>query len=284
MENQAYIAVSNLLHGIAPERSTDIKFLFNKYQPKFSVVEETDSNGMPAFTLRAGLYTKVEFNHRAMLCFWLGAHVVWEAYSEYAYAVNNGRSFNQERLTFLLSSFKNALLADDVTNIEWPKDVLRPGNYGSDNDNPEKIMPAKLATFATGWALLHEMRHIQKQQEGTSSTIGDVASCHAEELECDSFAAKFILEKTPEYSRETNYDLHLVQMQRKLGILFGVFTIGLLSRQPKKASATHPSIELRLKTMLSQLKVSENDAVGMIIKLVSLGLEEGGALSVQPFS
>ena len=144
-------------------------------------------------------------------------------------------------------------------------------------------MGPKLATFAAGWAILHEIRHLQIQQQGSSSPITDVNLCHEEEFDCDSYAANFIMANTKDYSLQFGEDLEKVELQRKLGILTGVFVIAFLSNSPDKSTDTHPSDKLRLKALIDELEVKRSSKEGAIIQVISAGFKECGLGDIFPF-
>lgn len=272
-------SIFDILVGVMPERESDILSLFEKYNPQFSIVDETHKG----VVLRAGGYFSVEFNHRAMLTFWIGAHIIWRIYSECAHAIVDGSAINQKKINSLFKTFQEIQIAEDPDQVNWPLDVLKPGDYGSEDDNPEKKMGPKLATFAVGWAILHEIRHLQIQQEGSSSPITDVKLCHEEELDCDSYAANFIMANTKDYSHQSGEDQEKVELLRKLGILIGVFVIGLLSNNPDKSTDTHPSEKLRLKALIEELEIKQLSKEDAIIQVISAGFKECGFGDIFPF-
>jgi hypothetical protein len=102
--------------------------------------------------------------------------------------------------------------------VPLPEGVSEPGFYPESTLYPQLRASAELATFATGWAFLHEIRHLQHQQEMTSSGIdASTSEQHAEEFSCDEFATKFMLDRIDHYAERENVSADRVRQKRKTG-------------------------------------------------------------------
>src|SRR4029077_465418 len=89
--------------------------------------------------------------------------------------------------------------ASDPYSVPLPFDIPQPGVFVSAGADPQNRAAGELAVFAVGWALLHEVHHIQHGQDhasapSTSTPETGQESRHDEELFCDRFATEFILE------------------------------------------------------------------------------------------
>ena len=90
---------------------------------------------------------------------------------------------------------------------------------------------AELAHFATGWALLHEVRHIIHQREGTSAGAhGNRQAKHTEELSYDRFATQFLLDRIPDFAVETGQNAILVKQKQEIGDYFALFAMSVFAR------------------------------------------------------
>jgi hypothetical protein len=89
---------------------------------------------------------------------------------------------------------------------------FHPRRKSSAHGHSPAINAEELATIAAGWALLHEVRHLQ-QQEGTSADPfkADPTRRRAEELSCDDFATRFLLMDVESYARREGVEADLVR-------------------------------------------------------------------------
>jgi len=151
------------------ERQAELETLWSRYVPCFELL--SDSGPDAFFVLEAGLFKFVRFNHRAMRAFWLASFIAWEGYERLS-AVANDEAPDFGRFNAMVDAFLTMLEADDPTAVPMPAGLPEPGIYPDGALDREVRAAAELATFATGWALLHELRHIQHQQEGTGAPQG----------------------------------------------------------------------------------------------------------------
>lgn len=105
-----------------------------------------------------------------------------------------------------------------------------------------------------GWALLHEIRHLQHQQEGTGTVLGaPTADRHVEELSCDEFATAFILQGVDEYARTQAVSADIVRQKRQLGIYFAMFAMTLIGVGHWEPSDSHPAMQARIDAVIRQM-------------------------------
>lgn len=238
-------AARMLFLGVAPERRDELEGLWEQYQPRFNLV--LDAGPDVSFVLDAGRYRDVRFNHRAMRAFWLASFVAWEGYR--AFAESSGEVANVDLSAFgeMVRGFENMLLADDPAQVPLPSNVPEPGIYPDKSLDTSARAAAELATIATGWALLHEIRHLQHQQENTGAAHDEPAEKqHAEVLSCDAFATDFILSGVERYAAGENVPIEKVRLKRELGIYFALFAMTLISAGHCGASASHPAMQTRI--------------------------------------
>ncbi|WP_207460251.1 phage exclusion protein Lit family protein [Azospirillum sp. SYSU D00513] len=239
---QVQSAARALFNGCAPERKTELDDLWERFAPEFQVHEDNHPNG--PFLFDAGAYKYVRFNNRAMRLIWLGAFIAWEAFS--ATPETQQTAPDWTRLKAMLSTFNGILAAVDPETVPYPSGVPLPGVYLDGKANPEERAVGELATIASGWALLHEFRHIQNQQSGTAAALDDEAGVRAEELDCDSFATTFLTKCIGDYAASSGYPADKVRCKRQLAIYISLFNIALLTNGHWEQSATHPALRDRI--------------------------------------
>ncbi len=237
-------AIWTQLLGLMPERESELKDLWEKYQPKFNLVEDVTRDGK--VILDAGLYREVRFNHRSMKLIWLASFVAWEGYC----AVDAGwdtQQFELVRFKSLVAVFKKIMDADDPDTVPWPDSLPRPGTLPDATNDVQLRAAAELAIFASGWALLHEIRHIKHQQDGTSSgPYGSKQELHDEEFSCDAFAAEFILEQVEQFAGSEGVDASRVRQKREMGLLHAMFALSMLTIERWGDSVSHPDTLSRI--------------------------------------
>ncbi len=259
-------AVKALFLGLAPENSAYLEQLWEDYQLQFCLF--VDDKGV---LLAGGAYRYVYFNHRALRVIWVSSFAAWEAYSCAQSALGDEELRNFDRLQELLA------LAIEVRDARDPeavslRDLPEPGSLPSD---PQLRASAELATFAVGWAMLHEVRHLKHQQDLTSTADGDAPEfAHAEELSCDCFAAEYLIGTVAQYASAHGVDQAKVRMKRALGVYFGVFALIVLGKPNWEETESHPSVSDRLRAMRSVLSADGLDEALCIAALALAGLKE----------
>lgn len=263
-EEHVQNVMRRLFLGLAPERAEDLEQLWTKYEPQFRLFGD---DGGPM--LAAGAYKYVHFNHRVLRVIWVSAFAAWEAYCCAHSAIADDAPTSHSRLQDLLD------LALEIRDAESPLTVPLRGlpEPGSFPEEAELRVPAELATFATGWAMLHEVRHLMHQQEGTSYGLDATpTSAHEEELSCDRYGAEFLMAKVSEYARVNSVSIEAVRSKRALGVYFGVVSLILLSHPHWKASDTHPAVSARLRAIVPVVSQGFDAAAG-ITALALVGLK-----------
>lgn len=116
------------------------------------------------------------------------------------------------------------------------------------------------------WALLHELRHIRHQREGTGADPfgDDVQDKQAREFSCDESARKFLLDQADAYAADMGVAVELVRRKRQIGIYFGLFSVTLLAKNKWQASDTHPSVQARLDAVCEIMEPTKSDLAAAI--------------------
>ena len=241
-------AVRSLLIGVAPEREAELHVFLDKFSLRFNLLP--DSGRCGTLVMDAGGYRDVRFNHRVLRAFWVATFAAWEGYRACAEA--------DEDLTYfqsLLDCVQSILDAEAPEQVPLPAGVPVPGEMVDGIKYPQMRAAGELAIFAGGWALLHEIRHCQHQQEGTSTSWeADSAKRHGEELSCDGFATEFVLSELSKYAYQHSADRLKVEQKRQLGVSFALFSLTVISRNNWDATETHPSMQDRIDAIWNHLR------------------------------
>jgi hypothetical protein len=256
-------AIKLLFLGCAPEREAELRQLWETLNPLFQVAGEIHEGDR--FIFDAGAYRYVRFNHRAVRAFWLGSFAAWEGYRAIA---DNIDSFNFDfsRMAGLIAAFEQVLISDQPDLEPLAEGVPEPGQLPDATKDAQGRAAAELAIFAVGWALLHEVKHLQHQQAGTGTDLHGVDEklFHKEELSCDAFATNFLLERAADFSASSSSDLSKVRQKRELGIYFSFFILTLLAKDRWGATKTHPAIQDRIDAVCSLMRTTHSEVAEAI--------------------
>ncbi|MGQ1800257.1 phage exclusion protein Lit family protein [Serratia marcescens] len=112
---------------------------------------------------------------------------------------------------------------------------------------------------------MHEIRHIRHQREETSAGAFGTPECKRnEELSCDEFATKFVLEKMQDYSAGSGDDFSLVRRKRELGVYLALFSLTLLSKDKWEESDSHPSVQERINSVCEIMGHDRDETASVI--------------------
>lgn len=252
-------AAMNLLIGCAPERRDELECMAQYLQLNFNLQDDNHPEGK--FIFDAGAYRYVRFNHRSMRLFWLGAYIAWEGFC--ATPMEHGQQADLSRFKNMLDTFEQILDTKNPESVALPDGVPEPGNYPGKDADPQAQAVAELATIATGWGLLHEIRHVQHQQAGTATNADDNTpeEVRAEETDCDAFATEFLTARIADYAAEKGENEDQLRRKRQLGIYMGLFTIALVCKGNWQASQTHPAVADRLAAAKAAFARSHSEGV-----------------------
>lgn len=275
--------LKNILLGIAPEREEKLMEIWSIYEPEIYLADDTNDQDQASFVMEGGLFKFVRFNHRTMRLFWIAAFIVVEGQRQIERIAAGDNNCDFSRFEELLGYFNFVMSSGDYLAVTVPEGVTQPGTYINDGDDCDKKLAEQLATFSAGWALLHEIKHIQHQRDGTGAPQNATPSeLHKEEFSCDEYATKFILQKAGIYAASMQLPTEMVLAKRHLGILTAYFTLYLISASQGQASKTHPSIEDRMKKALSYMGNNLSDETQAFMIAAFMALQEKFDFSI-PF-
>jgi hypothetical protein len=275
-DDSVQTAVRNLLLGSAPEREVELALAWAELEPKFQLTP--DQHQGDRVILDAGAYRYVRFNHRVLRAFWIAAFAAWEAYRAVA-ETESLEAVDLTRFKALVSAFEIALASDDLALEPLPPGVPAPGHYPEKETDPQGRATAELATIAAAWALLHEVRHIRHQREGTGADpqSGDTGAMHAEEFSCDEFATRFLWDQIDDYCRRTGEPAALVRQKRQLGIYLALFALVMLAKDNWRATTSHPGVQTRINAVRQLMARQDLAAAIAHVSFAVLGQVSPGA-------
>ena len=211
-DDEVQRAVMSQFLGIVPERGKELEQLWSDNNLLFSLL--ADGNEI---RMEGGLYRHVRFNHRTLRVLWVASFAAWEAYRALVIAIESGRTPAFTRLNELLDCAVSIRDSATPINVPLPQGIPEPGSFVDGATFPELRAASELAVFVSGWAMLHEVRHVLHQREGTSTSEDDEPSKRREEeLSCDAFATKFIMDKIDQYASTTGQNFASVVLKRKI--------------------------------------------------------------------
>ncbi|WP_187829423.1 phage exclusion protein Lit family protein [Labrys sp. KNU-23] len=250
-------AVRRLFLGSAPERSHDLKLMWEELAPVFQLTPDEHQGERIIFD--AGLFRYVRFNHRVLRAFWIAGYAAWEGYRLIAESPDL-EQLDNSRFAELVKAFEQVIENVDPSEVPLPAGVAEPGRYPDLKNDPQGRAASELATIAVAWALLHELRHIRHQREGTGADpFGDSEPKHREEFSCDEFATTFLLERADECAAAEQVNVEHIRRKRQLGIYFGLFAVALLAKDKWRASESHPSVQARIDAVRTLMEPTKSD-------------------------
>lgn len=255
-------AVKELFAGVVPERAADLERYWNNFGPQFRILDDTGPDG--PLVMDAGSYVFIRFNHRIMRLFWLASFALWEGYRAFHHYTLTTET-NIAYFTELLDCFEATRTANNVDDVPWPSGVPQPGVLVDHTPGNPARVSGELATFAIGWAFLHELQHLINQQELTGAPLDNEQLCRAEEHACDEFATLFLLERIANWSSDNGGARSIVAAKRQTGIYCALFALTLLARDNWGGSKTHPAIQERINKVIEVVRAQGMSRMAAVI-------------------
>lgn len=258
-------AIKQLILASAPEREKDFIKFWNTYNPR--IVFTGDKRG---FTLEAGAYGSVLFDHKTMCHLWLIGFSAQYALAAYSYFLSTSQ-LAQIPFSPILPSLKigfdvvaqtsrniieEVQQLTDIDNIDlfnWPDAVPEP-----DLGKPEDVngsMVFDLLCMAAGYVFLHELCHVK------NNISGKIIDPIEEEYQCDKFALEFLLSQIEIFASKTGWDKTLLYTKRAMGyaILTSLYLVMTPIKKWVTPSTNHPPVIERIKLFVKYIdgKVGE---------------------------
>lgn len=272
-------AVKRLILASAPERHDEFEGLWKKYSPQIEFTE--DKHG---FSLEAGAFGLILFNHKSMSQIWLLGFVAQKAlhaYSPFLFLSQltklpiasddfiNGTN-SKQLVNDVQQILNSALELNKLPSIEqfhWPNIVPEPSK-GKPSDI-DGSMVFDLLCMGGAYCFLHEIKHVMFKEE-----VVEIDS-HEEEMKCDAFARDFLLAKIDMYSNESGYNINLLKTKRAMSLALA--SLLLLVLTPNKqwfGTESHPSIIERIVALTDYLELPENDYFWVYFSCIILSIME----------
>ena len=268
-----------LIQSAVPEKSDHWRELREQYRITFHLI--ADRKGV---TIRAR-GNRIEFDNKSLTWLWLlgfagwkafglhGPHLVWGAMT----GTNSDRSLRAVDPTYaeatadletVLYAVREFPLVQGIEpDAEWPEKVPKVQSDKTGLDIQQQAA-FDLTMIATAYILLHEVRHVMFNCEKVRP------SAVAEELECDAFARKFILDNAIEYSVASGQKIEEVFAKRAAGIALGSYVVfGFTEEHAREGSAYYPPIADRLGTLFSYVDLPAdhwfwNFAASLLVSII----------------
>ena len=276
--------VENLLRGSAPERVEEIKALWKKYEPQFSVADDGPGALLSANTRR------IVFDRKTMAVYWLLSFAGWkvlECYSPAVYAslpADNWAGFLgfppdlvrksfpigttiaqvleadvglpevESRLNEIIYTAQCILNADQMDDGDWPSSIPSPE---ADRDllvnNQDKVI-YDLAVISAAYAFCHELRHLMFAKDGDTPPFRP-----DEELACDAWSREFLTQNIEAYAKEQSVDPEVVLAKRSIAGAIGLFVLYETSKRGGDAgSSEYPPLADRMNVTLADTPLDCN--------------------------
>jgi hypothetical protein len=224
------------------------------------------------------------FDKSRLRAFWLAGYIAWEGYRAIAESPTLD-AVDLTRFKAMLDAFDGVISSDKADEEPLPAGVAEPGLFPDRTADPQGRAAAELATIAVGWALLHEVRHIRHQREGTSADPydADPTKRRNEEMSCDSYATQFLLERIEDYAGAEKVSATKVAQKRQLGIYFALFVLTLLAKDKWDASNTHPAVQVRIEAVQAAMNPHRSEIADAIAHTAFAALRAHWPAAPGPF-
>jgi hypothetical protein len=234
VEEDAKHEIKSLLGGAIPERKVEMEEYIDKYPCNFFRCDDRSR-----FVIEAGSFGILKFTQRTM-------HIMWLL--GFAY-----KSLEENKYKELIEAVYELANMSDPTTFSWPNTVPNPKDRRPTDIEGGAVFD--LICMAGAYVFLHEIRHIMFCEDKNAPD-----DPRKEELECDLFARSMMLDKLDIYSKQSGCDSTILKSKRAMGISLALFFM-LVVTPPEYWSGTesHPSIAIRIESMIGDLQIPDND-------------------------
>ncbi len=276
MEENVENEIKLLLGGVIPERSQEMTEYLDKYTPYFARCDDRDG-----FLTEAGAYGILKFTQRTMNIMWIIGFAANQALNSYSSILAllrlNGKAIDLKEIRNIpgqkaeIDKYKELIQSaytlskvEKVELFKWPKGVPFP-EKGKPNDI-EGATTFDLICMSGAYVFLHEMKHIAFYEDGNAPS-----EPHEEEIQCDLFAQSMMLDNLEKYAEQSGYELRRLVSKRAMAISLALFYMLVITPLESWAGfETHPSISTRIRTMINNLSINDDDIFWLYISPVFL--------------
>ena len=275
-----------LMKSAVPERAKEIDELWANYRPRVFVAG--DKNGV----ILDATKERIEFGPKTMKVFWLIGFSGWRAIECYSPHVILSAKYGKElhelfdddedlpelELTYRerLASARSLIEQRDVDDILWPYDLPCPVLNRDTFDSDQHKTVYDLVVIATAFAFFHEFRHVMLDRDNLRSS-----DRREEELQCDVWAREFMTVKLASFANDNDHMHCEVMRKRSMGLALAALILHVIT--PKNSFNPHYfSIKTRLKTLLLDTKLPDNDHFWVFVASLLVGIFRAEHIEFSP--
>lgn len=274
-------AVDSLIRGVVPERSGEWENLKRRYAPQF--VFATNEPGRFLMGKVVG-QNVVTFSERTRDIIWMLGFGSWRMHQANADALFlEGPPYTLANLSVLPNQ---AEVDNAVTEImmgvgylyqmpgmqpfTWPAGVPSAEEFLKRCDDPTQTPKEEKAAYdltcmGMAFILLHEMHHLVLEQDRLKPT-----DPREEEYACDHFALVYLMK----HHEILTAGAPQVLTKRAMGIFMAMFVLLAMSLSPQwgQVGTTHPPLAGRVKALVKELDLTDNDLLWIFMGSLLVGL------------
>lgn len=276
MEENSKDEIILLLGGVIPEREAEMREYLKKYAPYF-----TRCDDRPGFVMEAGAFGMLRFTQRTMHQMWILGFAAKQALHSFSAIIAilrmyigkldtheldeiSDQSIGQSKYEELINSVYKLAEVDNPETYSWPSEVPKPENRKP--TDPEGAATFDLICMSGAYVFLHELKHIAFYIDNNAPS-----NPHEEEIQCDLFAKDMMLGELESYSKQSGYDLARLKSKRAMSISLALFFMLVITPlQLWSGTETHPSIETRIKSMVDELAIPDDDILWLYMSSLFL--------------
>ena len=268
-----------------PERSDELRDLWEKYDPVFNLASDTGS-----FRLEGGPFRLVLMTPRSMWITWLLTQEAWAALTCYGTTLCVFRKVSREtrncfgallqtpsdqeeaenELDRYVQGVEKLREGIDLSQFRWPSENAVPSP--SRPSDPIGAAVYDLACLTVAAMFLHEVHHVIELTDCVD------VEAHDSEYNSDSFAKEFMMSRVGEYSTQSEDSANKVASKRAISL--GIFCFAIMRIMGhNKDSESHPAPSKRLRRMLDGCDLPPEDNFWIVMCALFLSqLRSAGTL------
>lgn len=265
--------VRSLLFEASPERSTELELIVN-------LIDFRIGGDRPGFHLEASAIMGrgvVVYSPRTMQQVWLISFLAWQCvheqsgliigfllqrrpYDAAAHDVGHAGVEATRRIIRLSEALRQIRDLHNRDEGGWPNDVPLPRRSCAEFVEVEDRAVCEICCLASAFIFLHECHHALERVAGR-----DYAG-REEELACDGYAARFLLDRVECFAVSRNYTLTqagTAKIKRAIGVFLGlVLMLESTEKGLRGPTDSHPAWTDRVRAILAIIENTLNDNDG----------------------
>lgn len=270
-------SVRRVIYASAPEKNAEFDDIWNQYNPVVDMAEDK-----VGFTLEAGAFGLVVFEHKTMCQIWLlgfAAQASFHIYSPYLW-LSEGAHFPfsadvvsgedaiiplRDFVSQVFSKIEELRDSNSQSEFVWPAGIPSPEQGKPKDINGSVVFD--LLCMAAAYCFLHEINHV------ILSASNHGMNKKQEEHACDGFARDFLLGSINEYSQSSGYDIGLLKTKRSMAIAIASVLLFVITPEERWAdSEDHPPVVDRIKALAEYSDLPKNDPCWIYLSCLILSV------------